>query len=65
MSKVLEEFVDESGSVLISRKLNQNEVDSMSNVAMKQQARFVLSTGEFRSVSINESLKIHLSRVDR
>lgn len=38
MRKVLFELKDKSGSVLLNIKYNQNEVDSMSDLALKQHA---------------------------
>jgi hypothetical protein len=63
MKKVLGELKDESGRVLLSIKYNLDEVDSMSNVAQKQHARYVYFTGESRSIPIRDSLTLQLSLV--
>jgi hypothetical protein len=65
MKKVLFELKDKSGSVLLDIKYNQNEVDSMSNLALKQHARGVLCTGRSRSLLWGDSATLHLSPIGR
>jgi hypothetical protein len=65
MRKVLGELKDESGSVLMSIKYNYDEADSISNVALKQHVRYVLCTGQPRSLPLGDSATLHLSPIGR
>ena len=63
MRKVSFEIEYKSGSVMKLRNYNQNEVESMSDVARKQHARWVLSTGQPRRVPLNDSVTLHIRLV--
>ena len=65
MRKVLFELKDKSGSTLLSINFNQDEVDSMKDLAQKQHARGVLCTGQPRILPLSESATLHLSPVGR
>jgi hypothetical protein len=65
MRKVLFELKDKSGSVLLDLRYDQNEVDSMKDVARKQHARAVLCTGQPRILPLRDSITLHLSIVGR
>ena len=65
MRKVLEELKNESGLVLMSIKYNYNEADSISNVVLKQHVRYVLCTGQPRSMPLGDSVTLHLSPIGR
>ncbi len=65
MREVLFEVKDQSGSILLDIKYNQNEVDSMTDVARKQHARWVLSSGQPRSLPLSDSATLYLSLVGK
>lgn len=65
MRKVLFELKDESGLVLLDMRYNQNEVDSMKDVARKQHARAVLCTGQPRILPLRGSTTLHMSVVGK
>jgi hypothetical protein len=65
MKKVLFELKDKSDSVLWDMRFDQNEVDSMKDVARKQHARAVLCTGQPRILPLRDSITLHLSIVGR
>jgi len=63
MRKVRIEVLDKSGSVSLDITYNQNEVDSISRLALKQHARGVLCTGQPRSLPLGDSATLRLSPV--
>lgn len=65
MRAVVLELIDQSGAKSMDLRYNANEVDAMSNLAWKQQARMVLSTGEpkFLKLADGVSLRFRLEGV--
>jgi hypothetical protein len=60
---VIMELTDQFGKKLVDFRYNANEVDAISDLARKQQARMVLSTGEPRSLKLTAETTLNFRRV--